>query len=166
VSTPSDSGNSAAATEADPRVRHHRSSNRPLEFWAAALLLTCAVVPVAIVGVALALQPGLGPDLWQKITGMTLSLNVGTQRGVFAVIGLLLVVISVAFESLVWLSVRPNRGARTLTTVLVALQVLVLAFDMGRLGADRVTIAMVVVAAVGTILLYLPRSERFLASQR
>jgi hypothetical protein len=70
----------------------------------------------------------------------------------------------VAFGALVWLTLRPSRGARLLSTVLVALEVLVLAFAMGSLSPGPVSVLTLVLAAVGTVLLYLPRSDVFISS--
>jgi hypothetical protein len=165
VNAPSDPGNSRVAPDMASLIAAAGVRRRPPELWAGAAALTAAVVPVVVLGLLLVVAPSrAGVDLWQKLTGAEPAIGPTALAAVFRASGLLLVVLAVAFGALVWLTVRPSRGARLLSTVLVALEVLVLAFAMGTLSPGPVSVLTLVLAAGGTVLLYLPRSDAFISS--
>jgi hypothetical protein len=165
VNATSDPSDLRAAPDVAPLVVAAEVRRRPPELWAGAVAITVAVVPVAVLGVLLVAQPGqAGADLWERIAGTNLAISLDVLAAVARVIGLMLLVLAVAFGALVWLTVRPSRGARVVTTVLVALEVLVLAFAMGRLTPGPVNVLTLVLAAVGALLLYLPRSDAYVVA--
>jgi len=135
---------------------------RPPELWAGALLLTLAILPVAILGVALIAQPiPIGLDIWRRVTDVELLGNLDTFATAFRGVGVLLTTLAASFTALAWLSALPRRGARTITTGLVVLEIVALVMIMDRLRPDPLSIAMVVLAAAGTVLVYLPRVEQY-----
>ncbi|MDT7583725.1 MAG: hypothetical protein QOE32_1275 [Pseudonocardiales bacterium] len=165
MNAPSDPGSSRVAPGVASLIASAGVRRRPPELWAGAAAITAAVVPVAVLGLLLVVEPSrAGVDLWRKITGAEPGTSLTVLAAVLRVSGLLLVVLAVAFGALVWLTLRPSRGARLLSTVLVALEVLVLAFAMGSLSPGPVSVLTLVLAAVGTVLLYLPRSDAFISS--
>jgi hypothetical protein len=165
VNAPTDPGSSRVVPDVASLTAAAGMRRRPPELWAGAAAITAAVVPVAVLGLLLVVEPSrTGVDLWQKITEAEPATSLPVLAAVFRVGGLLLVVLAVAFGALVWLTVRPRRGARLLSTVLVALEVLVLSFAMGTLSPGPVSVLTLVLAAVGTVLLYLPRSDAFISS--
>lgn len=140
---------------------------RPPEMWGGAIFLTLAALPVVVLGVLLALQPGsVGANLRQKITDSGAAVNPDTLLGVFRGVGAVLLVLGVLFLVLAWQAVRPKRGARTGVTVLVAIEVVLLVFAMVVSTPDPVSVGMLLLGVAGTVLLYLPRSEEFIGYRR
>ncbi|MBO0874129.1 MAG: hypothetical protein J2P19_12120 [Pseudonocardia sp.] len=140
---------------------------RPPELWGGAVFLTLAALPVVVLGLLLALQPGsVGANLRQKIVDSKASVNPDTLLGVFRGVGAVLLVLGVVFLVLAWQAVRPKRGARTGVTVLVVIEVVLLVMAMVVSAPDPVSIGMLLLGIAGTVLLYLPRSEEFIGYRR
>ncbi|HEX4249130.1 MAG TPA: Hsp70 family protein [Pseudonocardia sp.] len=139
-----------------------RAVRRPPELWAGALLLTLAILPVAILGLALIVRPtSIGLDIWRQFTDVDLIGDLGTLATVFRGIGVLLATLAASFTALAWLSALPRRGARTITTGLVVIEILALILIMTRLRPTPLSITMLVLAAAGIVLVYLPRVEQY-----
>ena len=135
---------------------------RPPELWAGALLLTLAILPVAVLGLALIARPiPSGLDIWRQFTDVELIGDLGTLATVFRGIGVLLTTLAVSFTALAWLSALPRRGARTITTGLVVIEIVTLVLVMDRLRPAPLTITMLVLAAAGIVLVYLPRVGQY-----
>ncbi len=140
---------------------------RPLEMWVGAAFLTVAALPLIVVGAILALQLGqLGANLRQKITDAGTSVDVDTLVNAFRVAGAVLLVLGVAFAATAWVAVQPKSWARRVVTALAAVEIAALVFAIVVTAPDPVTIGVILLAAAGTVLLYLPRSEEFLLSRR
>lgn len=137
-------------------------ARRPPEVWAGAVFLTLAAAPALILGALLAVQPGrTGSNLQDTLTGARASMDLGTLLTLFRVAGLLLLVLGVIYIVLAWIATKPNRGARTIVTIMAAVEVALLVFAMVVSGADPVSLGLLLLAVAGALLLYLPRSEEF-----
>jgi len=149
--------------DADPPASPRQSPpRRPPELWVGAFLLTLAILPLAILGLALIVRPTpTGLDIWRQFNDVELVGDMGTLATLFRGIGVLLTTLAGSFAALAWLSALPRPGARTITTVLVVVEIVALVLIMGRLAPDPLGIAMVVLAAAGTVLGYLPRVEQY-----
>ena len=109
------------------------------------------------------IAPGqYGTNLRQRIGSAGTSVSADTLILLFRVCGAVLLVLSVACIVLAWRAVRPNRKARLGVSVLAVLAVLGLAFTMVVTVADPVSFGVALLAAAGTLLLFLPRSEEFM----
>jgi hypothetical protein len=161
-------GDRTGSGAADAPVRGFNSLvRRPAEMWAGAVFLTLAALPLALLGGGLALLPGqYGTNLRQRIGSAGTSVSADTLILLFRVCGAVLLVLSVACIVLAWRAVRPNRKARLGVSVLAVLAVLGLAFTMVVTVADPVSFGVALLAAAGTLLLFLPRSEEFMRAQR
>jgi hypothetical protein len=142
-------------------------SSRPPELWAGAVFLTLAAIPVGLLGALLAAQPGLvGQNLRARITDAQIAMNPDTLLAIFRSAGILVLILAVAFIGLAWSTLRPSRAARLGATALAALEIAGLIFGIVATSPDPVTIAVIVLAATGAILLFLPRPAEFLAGDR
>jgi hypothetical protein len=140
---------------------------RPPEMWAGAVFLTLAALPLLVLGVSLALQPGqFGTNLKQKITSAGTSMNADTLLTLLRVGGAVLLVLAVVFMLFTWQSVKPQRRARTVACVLAALEVVALVVTMVLTAPDPVSVGVGLLALAGAILLYLPHSEEFMRAHR
>jgi hypothetical protein len=149
--------------DADPAAAQRQSPpRRPPELWVAASLLSLAILPVAVLGVALIVRPTpTGLDIWRTFNDVELVGDLGTLATVFRGIGVLLSTLAASFAALAWLSALQRPGARTITTVLVVVEIIALIIVMDRLAPDPLGIAMVVLAAGGAVLGYVPRVEQY-----
>jgi hypothetical protein len=82
------------------------------------------------------------------------------------VAGGVLLLLAVVMIALAWQAVRPSGRARLGVTVLAGLTVAGLIFSMIVTAPDPVSVGMLALAAAGAILLFLPRSEEFIAARR
>ncbi|GAA5155447.1 hypothetical protein GCM10023321_28840 [Pseudonocardia eucalypti] len=155
----------AEQTTASPEEKapsNRLPARRPPEVWAGAVFLTLAAVPALFLGVLLAVQPGrTGSNLQDTLTGARASMDLGTLLALFRVAGLLLLVLGAIYIVLAWIATKPNRGARTIVTIMAAVEVALLVFAMVVSGTDPVSLGLLLLAVAGALLLYLPRSEEF-----
>jgi hypothetical protein len=140
---------------------------RPPEMWAGAVFLTLAALPLVVLGFGLAVQPGqIGANLKQKVAAAGTSVGADTLITVIRSAGGVLMLLAVVMVVLACGAVRPSSRARLGVTVLAGLTVAGLIFSMIVTAPDPVSIGMLALAAAGAILLFLPRSEEFIAARR
>jgi heme A synthase len=140
---------------------------RPPEVWAGAIFLTLAALPAAVFGVLLAVQPGnISANLRGKIDGANSTINTDLLLNVFRAAGVAILVLALLFLLFSWLTVQPKRGARSIAAALAAVEVVLLVGAMVVTTADPVSMGIVLLAVAGAVLLFLPRSQEFIASRR
>lgn len=143
------------------------SVRRPPEMLVGAVFLTLAALPAMACGVLLGLLPGnVDTNLRARINATRTTVNTDLLVGVFRAAGLVILLLAVLFVLFAWLTVRPRRGARLVATTLAALEVVLLVAAMVVAGVDPVSLGIALLAVVGTVLLYLPRSTGFLLAHR
>jgi nucleoid-associated protein YgaU len=156
----------AGAAAAAPR-RNDFPVPRPPEMILGAMFLTFAALPLVLAGSALMLQLGaIGPNLARLVPERWPSVDVGSVVLLVRVAGALLFLLGAVFVALAWIAVKPRRWARKAATIVAGVEAVLLIGGMVATAADPVSVGLVVLAGAGAVLLYLPRSEEFLSSQR
>jgi heme A synthase len=140
---------------------------RPPEVWAGAIFLTLAALPAAVFGVLLAVQPGnISSNLRSKIDSANSTISTDVLLNIFRAAGVAILVLALLFLLFAWLTVQPKRGARPITAALAAVEVVLLVGAMVVTTADPVSMGIVLLAVAGAVLLFLPRSQEFIASRK
>jgi heme A synthase len=135
--------------------------------WAGAIFLTLAALPAAVFGVLLAVQPGnISSNLRSKIDSANSTISTDVLLNIFRAAGVAILVLALLFLLFAWLTVQPKRGARPITAALAAVEVVLLVGAMVVTTADPVSMGIVLLAVAGAVLLFLPRSQEFIASRK
>jgi cytochrome bd-type quinol oxidase subunit 2 len=155
-------------TSSEPQQRRRASDlvRRPPELWAGAIFLTLAALPAAVFGVLLGLQPGnIGVNLRANIDGAHSSVRTDLLLNVFRAVGAVVLVLAVLFALFAWLAVQPKRGARSFAAALAVVEVVLLVVAMAISQVDPVSLGIVLLAVAGAVLMFLPRSQEFIAAR-
>jgi hypothetical protein len=155
-------------TSSEPQQRREAADlvRRPPELWAGAIFLTLAALPAAVFGVLLGLQPGnIGVNLRAKIDSVHSTVTTDVLLNVFRAVGAVVLILAVLFALFAWLAVRPRRGARSIAAALAVLEVVLLVAAMAISQVDPVSLGIVLLAVAGAVLMFLPRSQEFIAAR-
>jgi cytochrome bd-type quinol oxidase subunit 2 len=155
-------------TSSEPQQRRRASDlvRRPPELWAGAIFLTLAALPAAVFGVLLGLQPGnIGVNLRANIDNAHSTVRTDLLLNVFRAVGVVVLVLAVLFALFAWLAVQPRRGARSIAAALAVLEVVLLVVAMAISQVDPVSLGIVLLAVAGAVLMFLPRSQEFIAAR-
>jgi len=155
-------------TSSEPQQRRAAADliRRPPELWAGAIFLTLAALPAAVFGVLLGLQPGnIGVNLRAKIDNVHSTVATDVLLNVFRAVGAVVLILAVLFALFAWLAVHPRRGARSIAAALAVLEVVLLIGAMAISQVDPVSLGIVLLAVAGAVLMFLPRSQEFIAAR-